>query len=97
VLALYETIAEPLSARALEAAQGADYITFTSSSTVRFFFEAAGDRPQPSPATRIVSIGPATSETLREHRLEPHVEAERHDIDGVIDALLSDARARERP
>jgi hypothetical protein len=28
---------------------------------------------------------------LREHGLEPHVEAERHDIDGVLDALLGDA------
>jgi uroporphyrinogen III methyltransferase/synthase len=97
VLPLYETIAEPLSARALQAAQEADYITFTSSSTVRFFLQAAGDRALPSPDTRIVSIGPATSETLREHQLEPHVEAESHDIDGVIDALLTDARARERP
>jgi uroporphyrinogen III methyltransferase/synthase len=95
VLALYETIADPLSPRALEAAQGADYITFTSSSTVRFFCQAAGDRPRLSPATRIVSIGPVTSETLREHELEPDVEAERHDIGGVIDALVADARARE--
>jgi uroporphyrinogen-III synthase len=38
-----------------------------------------------------VSIGPVTSETLREHGMEPHVEAERHDVDGVIDALLGDA------
>ena len=44
-----------------------------------------------SPATRIVSIGPVTSATLRERGLEPHVEAERHDIDGLVDALLADA------
>ena len=123
VLALYETVAEPLSARALQLAQEADYITFTSSSTVRFFLEAAcpggtpprrrgprpvgkhrhaeghgrsGRRAGLSPATRIVSIGPVTSETLREHGLEPHVEAERHDIEGVIDALVADATAPER-
>ena len=78
---LYETVAEPLSEPALEAARAADYITFTSSSTVRFFLQAAGERPAP-PGTRIVSIGPVTSETLREHGLEPDVEAERHDIDG---------------
>jgi uroporphyrinogen-III synthase len=40
-----------------------------------------------------VSIGPVTSETLREHGIEPHVEAERHDIDGVLDALVADAMA----
>lgn len=93
VLALYETLAEPLSPRALEAARRADYITFTSSSTVRFFLEAAGGDAGLSPATRVVSIGPVTSATLREHGLGPHVEAERHDIDGLLDALLADALA----
>jgi uroporphyrinogen III methyltransferase/synthase len=92
VLALYETVAEPLSERALAQARGADYITFTSSSTVRHFLQAAGPPP---PAARIVSIGPATSATLREHGLEPHVEAARHDIDGLMDALLADAGAHQ--
>ena len=100
VLALYETIVEPLSPAALAAARRADYVTFTSSSTVRFFLEAIEDAGNSdsgfSPDTRIVSIGPITSETLRENGLEPHVEADRHDIDGLIDALLSDARSRDR-
>ena len=43
VVALYETVAEPLSAAELERVAGADYVTFTSSSTVRFFMAAAGD------------------------------------------------------
>ncbi len=90
VLALYETVAEPLGARELEAAQTADYITFASASAVRFFLQASGDAP-PSPTTRIVSIGPITSAALREHGLEPHVEAEQHDLDGLLDALLADA------
>jgi uroporphyrinogen III methyltransferase/synthase len=94
VLALYETVAEPLSAQALKAAREADYITFTSSSTVRFFLQAAGGEAGLSPNTRIVSIGPVTSEELRAQGLEPHVEAERHDVDGVIDALLTDVAAR---
>ena len=76
VLALYETVAEPLSTQALAAARQADYVTFTSSSTVRFFLAAAGGAAGLSPDTRIVSIGPVTSATLREHGLEPHVEAE---------------------
>jgi len=94
VLALYETVAEPLSPQALEAARAADYITFTSSSTVRFFLDAAGGAAGLSPETRIVSIGPVTSETLREHGLQAHVEAEDHDVDGVIQALLADAAGK---
>jgi uroporphyrinogen III methyltransferase / synthase len=93
VLALYETIAEPLSAGALATARAADYIAFTSSSTVRFFLQAAGGETGLSPSTRILSIGPVTSETLRAHHLQPHVEAERHDIDGIVQALLADVAA----
>ncbi len=92
VLALYETLAEPLSPSALAAARAADYITFTSSSTVRFFVDALAGAGL-SATTRILSIGPITSQTLREHGLEPHVEAEDHDVDGIIQALLADAGA----
>ncbi len=95
VLELYETVAEPLSPPALAAARAADYITFTSSSTVRFFLEAAGGSADLAPATRIVSIGPVTSATLREHGLEPDVEAADHDIDGLVAALLADAASRD--
>jgi uroporphyrinogen III methyltransferase / synthase len=99
VLAVYETLVEPLSAEKLAAARAADYITFTSSSTVRFFLQAAdttGAGAGLSPHTRIVSIGPVTSETLREHGLEPDVEASSHDVDGLLRALLADASAGER-
>jgi uroporphyrinogen III methyltransferase / synthase len=91
VLALYETVAEPLSETELNALSGADYVTFTSSSTVRFFLDRARERL--SDRTRLVSIGPVTSAELREHGLEPHVEATRHDIGGLIEALLADAMA----
>jgi uroporphyrinogen III methyltransferase/synthase len=93
-LALYETVAEPLSEATLADARTADYITFTSSSTVRFFLDAIGGDAGLSPDTRIVSIGPITSQTLREHGLAPHVEADDHDVDGVIAALLADFAAR---
>jgi uroporphyrinogen III methyltransferase/synthase len=89
VLTLYETVAEALSESELAAARGADYVTFTSSSTVRFFFDALDD--DPPPGARLVSIGPVTSAALRERGLEPDVEATRHDIDGLIEALLEDA------
>jgi len=91
VVALYDTIAEPLDEPQLEELAGADYVTFTSSSTVRFLLEAVG-APGGLPAgARIVSIGPVTSATAREHGLEVHVEAERHDIDGLVEALVEDA------
>jgi uroporphyrinogen III methyltransferase/synthase len=88
VVSLYDTLAEPLSESELEGLGAVDYVTFTSSSTVRFFFQVAGDR-LPGGA-RLASIGPVTSATLRELGREPDVEAERHDIDGLIDALVAD-------
>ncbi|MBV9309993.1 MAG: uroporphyrinogen-III C-methyltransferase [Solirubrobacterales bacterium] len=91
VLELYDTVAEHLSAAQLEAVRAADYLIFTSSSTVRFFFEAAGDDLGPRP--QIVSIGPITSETLRQRGLQPDLEATRHDIDGVVEALLAEKLA----
>jgi uroporphyrinogen III methyltransferase / synthase len=94
VLALYETVAEPLAPHALQALREADYITFTSSSTVRFFVQAAGGERRLSGTTRLVSIGPVTSEALREHGLEPDIEAEPYDVEGMIAALLADAAAR---
>jgi uroporphyrinogen III methyltransferase/synthase len=97
VLELYETVAEPLSPRTLAAACEADYVTFTSSSTVRFFLQAVGGSGVLSPATRLVSIGPATTATLREHGLEPHVQARRHDVEGLVQALLADAAQAETP
>lgn len=93
VLDVYETIAEPLAEDVLRRARSADYITFTSASTVRFFLEAADHEAGLSPATRIVSIGPVTSAALRAHGLEAHVEAARHDVEGIVEALLADARA----
>jgi uroporphyrinogen III methyltransferase/synthase len=90
VVALYETVREEPSSEAIEAAQAADYVTFTSSSTVRNLSEALGER-FPADA-RIVSIGPVTSESARDAGLEVHVEAERHDVDGLLDALLADAQ-----
>jgi uroporphyrinogen III methyltransferase / synthase len=90
VVALYETVAEPLADAEVAAALAADYVTFTSSSTVNFWCEAVGERIAEVRA-RLVSIGPVTSAALRDRGLTPDVEAERHDIDGVIQALVADA------
>jgi uroporphyrinogen III methyltransferase/synthase len=89
VVPLYETVREQPDAAAIEAAQAADYVTFTSSSTVTNLTAALGDR-FPSSA-RIVSIGPVTSETARAAGLTVDIEAAQHDIDGLLAALLADA------
>jgi uroporphyrinogen III methyltransferase/synthase len=89
VVALYETVREDPDEEAVAAAEDADYVTFTSSSTVRNLVEALGER---FPAgARVVSIGPVTSETARELGLRVEVAAERHDVDGLLEALLADA------
>ena len=41
-----------------------------------------------------MSIGPVTSATARELGIRVDVEAERHDIDGLVAALLGDAAAQ---
>jgi uroporphyrinogen III methyltransferase/synthase len=89
VVAIYETVHEQPDAKAIEAAQAADYVTFTSSSTVTNLTETLGDR-FPA-AARIVSIGPITSEAVRAAGLSVDVEADRHDVDGLLTALLADA------
>ena len=83
--------ARPGHRRARPAA--ADYVTFTSASTVRFFLAATGGLSGP----RLVSIGPATSAALREAGLAPDVEADPHTPDGLVAALLADASRGQTP
>ncbi len=67
-----------------------DAATFTSSSTVTNFFHllhAAGITAPPA-AMRAISIGPITSQTLRDHHWEPATEANPHDIPGLVAATI---------
>ena len=94
VVALYETVREAPDEAAIAAAQEADYVTFTSSSTVTNLVEALGDRfPK---GARIVSIGPITSDSARAAGLTVDVEADPHDVDGLLAALLADAAGPPR-
>ena len=94
VVALYETVREDPEPAAIEALDTADYVTFTSSSTVRNLIDVVGARfPR---WARVVSIGPITSQAARELGLEVHVEAERHDVEGLVEALLADAAGLSR-
>ncbi len=90
ILPLYRTVAEPLDDEDRAAALDADYATFTSASSARFFHAAAGTLDGP----RIVSIGPVTSAALRGLGHVPDVEATDHTPDGLLDALLADVAAR---
>jgi len=64
--------------------EGADLITFTSSSTVENFL--ALGLPWPA-GMQVASIGPITSKTARERGLEIAVEARQHDIPGLVAAI----------
>lgn len=67
-----------------------DAVTFTSSSTVAHFFalaRRAGVEIQPE-RLRSASIGPVTSATLREHGVEPAIEAAVHDVEGLVCAVV---------
>ncbi len=71
-------------------AEGADWITFTSGSTVEHF-HARFDLPallNKFPATRLASIGPETSKAIATLGLNPAVEAKQHTMEGLITAVL---------
>src|SRR5205085_1544676 len=91
-VSVYKTVPETddrtgAAARLLE--EGADWITFTSSSTV-LNFHARFDLPEllkKFPKMKTASIGPETSKALKALGLEPIVEAKVHTIDGLAKAV----------
>ncbi|MGI8633035.1 MAG: uroporphyrinogen-III C-methyltransferase [Solirubrobacterales bacterium] len=86
VVPLYRTLAGDPTDDQLAAARKADFVTFTSSSTVRNYQTAlAGTVPE---GPRVVSIGPVTSATAHELGIEVAAEAARHDIDGLLETLV---------
>ncbi|MGE3312296.1 MAG: uroporphyrinogen-III C-methyltransferase [Limisphaerales bacterium] len=69
--------------------EGADWITFTSGSTVENF-HARFDLPAllaRHPGIRLASIGPETSKAIRSLNLEPSIESSPHTTDGLVQAL----------
>lgn len=87
VAVAYRTVAEKsdrTEARSRLAAEGADMITFTSSSTVENFL--ALGLPWPA-GMEVASIGPITSKTARDRGLTIGVQATRHDIPGLVEAI----------
>jgi len=90
VVAMYDTVREELDEDRLARLTDADYVTFTSSSTVRYLMEALGSAEHFPASARVVSIGPVTSSTARELGLRVDVEASQHDIEGLVQALSED-------
>jgi uroporphyrinogen III methyltransferase / synthase len=64
--------------------EGADLITFTSSSTVENFLALGLPWPK---GMQVASIGPVTSKTARDRGLKVDVEARQHDIEGLVEAI----------
>jgi uroporphyrinogen III methyltransferase/synthase len=92
-IAVYRTVPETediTGAAERLLAEGADWVTFTSSSTVENF-HARFDLPAllaKFPQLKTVSIGPETSKALNKLGVTPTAEAKEHTIDGVVKALL---------
>ena len=83
----YRTVAETrdiTGARRRFTEEGADLITFSSSSTVEHFLALGLDWPK---GMQVASIGPVTSKTARDHGLQVDIEARRHDITGLVEAI----------
>jgi len=68
--------------------EGADLITFTSSSTAENFMELK--LPMPA-GLRTASIGPVTSKTMKTLGLKVDIEAKTHDIPGLLKAITNGA------
>jgi len=97
-IAVYRTVPEledrtGVSARLAES--GADWITFTSSSTVEHF-HARFDLPallKKFPGLKTASIGPETTKTIQTLGLQPTLEAKIHTTDGLIASIVKTVRA----
>lgn len=71
--------------------KGADWVTFTSGSTVEHF-HARFDLPalrKKFPALQIASIGPETSRALKALGITPEIEAKPHTLDAMVAAIES--------
>lgn len=96
-IAVYRTVAETedrTGAAARLAEEGADWVTFTSSSTVEHF-HARFNLPKlvkQFPQLKLASIGPETSKAIVALGLKPTLEAKDHTTDGLIAALLKAAK-----
>ncbi len=75
---------------AIEEGEGEVWITFTSSSTVRFFLDALGGDWVRSRRSKfkIACIGPITAQTSRENGLEPDAVAAQAGVESLLQVLV---------
>ena len=96
-LPIYETIREDrtdIDVATMLAKREIDYITFTSSTTVKYFAEKLGaDRLDLVQNAKTISIGPQTSKQMRELGMAVDVEAATYTIDGLLAAAEADSAA----
>ena len=88
VVEAYRTVPpEGLAGRIREVfSQHVDCVTFTSSSTVRNFVEAAGTGPLSG--VQVASIGPITSKTASDLGITVAAQAQPFTVEGLVDAVL---------
>ncbi len=75
---------------------GADWLTFTSGSTVEHF-HARFDLPKLTrqfPSMRVASIGPETTKTIAALGLKPDVEPAVHTLEGLVAAIEKNCRSK---
>ncbi len=87
----YETVADTKSKDKLREVMSngsVDIVTFTSSSTVHFFFELLGESTALGDCLT-ACIGPVTAETLEQYGLTPDIIAEEYTIDGLVHSIES--------
>jgi uroporphyrinogen III methyltransferase/synthase len=85
VLEVYRTVApQDLADRAVQV-KDADWVTFTSSSTVENLVAAAG--VDGIRRAKVATIGPVTSATARRLGIEVTVEASPYTVDGLVNAI----------
>jgi uroporphyrinogen III methyltransferase/synthase len=95
VVTVYDTVPAATLPCPVADVEAADYVTFTSSSTARCFVNLMGadDLVTRLAATKLASIGPVTSGTLRDLGLPVGVEAGVYTAAGLVAALTADATA----
>lgn len=77
----YEQLIRDIAAGAI------DWVTFASPSAVRGFFEQIPDDLVNSSDVKVASIGPVTSDELKNFGIKVNVQATEHTIDGLLAAM----------
>lgn len=91
-VALYRTLPDSSTGNknhVNEIFDGLDWVTFTSSSTVKNFVTGLGNLFEKVKGSfKVASIGPITSGTIREAGLKVDLEAKTHTINGLVEEMI---------